>query len=374
MPMEEQERQQTEEQAEPKLLYHYTTQQGLLGILNNQCIWATHIRYLNDSSEYSHGLQIVRALVDEIDFKIDLMPEISNEETTREMGNRVKTLLRDALLGASSLPVFVASFFESNEVGMSSQKHDPGDVLEQWRAYSGGSAGFSIGFDRELLSKYVTDSGESDLSPMMATSCIYDQRVQREYLRHRVDDVGPAISTHLNPIFEQFVAKRLPEILRESLADLANADRSTPEQIKELFLERLTLEATNAFKVGRADFSSAMLSCVSKLLLPPAFMKGSAFSGEHEWRIISLRGDAFNDVQFRPGKSGLIPYIAIPLPIINRDGTSLIRRVVVGPSRETENAVLAVKLLLSSKGATIAGEDGKGGIEIVTSKIPFRDW
>lgn len=32
-------------------LYHYTTQQGLLGILENKCIWATHYKFLNDYSE-----------------------------------------------------------------------------------------------------------------------------------------------------------------------------------------------------------------------------------------------------------------------------------------------------------------------------------
>jgi hypothetical protein len=43
------------DQAKPKaLLYHYTDQRGLLGILRSQSIWATHIRYLNDSSEYNH--------------------------------------------------------------------------------------------------------------------------------------------------------------------------------------------------------------------------------------------------------------------------------------------------------------------------------
>jgi len=45
------EQQQTISQAQPKLLYHYTTQEGLLGILEKASIWATHYRYLNDASE-----------------------------------------------------------------------------------------------------------------------------------------------------------------------------------------------------------------------------------------------------------------------------------------------------------------------------------
>jgi hypothetical protein len=37
-------------------MYHYTTQAGLLGILRDNCIWATAAQYLNDSSEYAYGL------------------------------------------------------------------------------------------------------------------------------------------------------------------------------------------------------------------------------------------------------------------------------------------------------------------------------
>ena len=36
---------------EYETLYHYTTLEGLTGILEHRCLWATHYRYLNDSSE-----------------------------------------------------------------------------------------------------------------------------------------------------------------------------------------------------------------------------------------------------------------------------------------------------------------------------------
>ncbi|MGA3345583.1 MAG: HepT-like ribonuclease domain-containing protein, partial [Terracidiphilus sp.] len=49
--VEEQEQRQTISQAQPELLYHYTTQEGLLGILKSRSIWASHIRFLNDTSE-----------------------------------------------------------------------------------------------------------------------------------------------------------------------------------------------------------------------------------------------------------------------------------------------------------------------------------
>jgi hypothetical protein len=46
------------EQTPAKPLYHYTTQEGLLGIVKNREIWATHTQYLNDRLEYKHALEI----------------------------------------------------------------------------------------------------------------------------------------------------------------------------------------------------------------------------------------------------------------------------------------------------------------------------
>ena len=44
------------DQDRPKgLLYHYTGQKGLEGILGSKSIWATHVKFLNDESEFVHG-------------------------------------------------------------------------------------------------------------------------------------------------------------------------------------------------------------------------------------------------------------------------------------------------------------------------------
>jgi hypothetical protein len=39
-------------------LYHYTTAAGCEGILRSNQLWATNPRYLNDSSELSHGQEL----------------------------------------------------------------------------------------------------------------------------------------------------------------------------------------------------------------------------------------------------------------------------------------------------------------------------
>jgi hypothetical protein len=43
----------------PDILYHYTTQPGLLGIIRTQEIWASHTQYLNDAREFRHAIAVV---------------------------------------------------------------------------------------------------------------------------------------------------------------------------------------------------------------------------------------------------------------------------------------------------------------------------
>jgi hypothetical protein len=43
----------------PPVIYHYTTQRGLLGIIENRELWATNILYMNDSTEFSIVFQLV---------------------------------------------------------------------------------------------------------------------------------------------------------------------------------------------------------------------------------------------------------------------------------------------------------------------------
>jgi hypothetical protein len=70
--MEDESAQQQEVAGNPAkpagLLYHYTDQKGLLGILENKEIWSTHLRYLNDTSE---GKIVFNAVLNEINSRVD---------------------------------------------------------------------------------------------------------------------------------------------------------------------------------------------------------------------------------------------------------------------------------------------------------------
>lgn len=106
-----------EEPKEPELLYHYTTQEGLLGILKDRCIWATHIRYLNDTSE---GNIVSRVIFEEFSSRYNAGPlfQALGLPTGESMNEREsvdeETLGQGSTMAAwvTSQNVFVTSFSE----------------------------------------------------------------------------------------------------------------------------------------------------------------------------------------------------------------------------------------------------------------------
>jgi adenosylmethionine-8-amino-7-oxononanoate aminotransferase len=40
------------------VLYHYTSQAGLLGIINSKVLWASNIFYLNDTTEFAYFVDL----------------------------------------------------------------------------------------------------------------------------------------------------------------------------------------------------------------------------------------------------------------------------------------------------------------------------
>ena len=53
------ERTEAEAEKPPDILYHYTSAEGLLGIVWTREIWSTNVLYLNDTSELSHATEVL---------------------------------------------------------------------------------------------------------------------------------------------------------------------------------------------------------------------------------------------------------------------------------------------------------------------------
>jgi hypothetical protein len=124
----------------PDTLYHYTSQRGLLGIIREESIQATNIKYLNDSTEFSYTIELASKFLEERGCDVESTP------------SEVISLLRTPETG----PVFAASF--------SSQRNQ----LSQWRGYCPDSGGFMLGFDSSKIQILAKEQG------FQLARCIYD--------------------------------------------------------------------------------------------------------------------------------------------------------------------------------------------------------
>ena len=120
----------------PGPVYHYTDQRGFLGILADKTIWATDLRYLNDTREYSLGFDRI-------------LHELRSRWTE---GSPLAGLLSDTfqqLRAEAVVGLSVASFSLIE------------DDLSQWRAYGGGSGGFCVGFEPGELEIRIRRTGST---------------------------------------------------------------------------------------------------------------------------------------------------------------------------------------------------------------------
>jgi len=145
----------------PDTLYHYTTQAGLIGIIRDMEIWATHTQYLNDRREYVHAIGLVR---DAIDGRLKSVADAVAKEVLEEMFARVSDNL-------ASINVCVCSFSED------------GDSLSQWRAYCEPMAGYAIGFDSAFL------AARGAKQQFVLTPCLYRSNEQSQFVNDFLDRV-----------------------------------------------------------------------------------------------------------------------------------------------------------------------------------------
>ncbi|HXW80136.1 MAG TPA: DUF2971 domain-containing protein [Acidimicrobiales bacterium] len=150
--------------ADEKLLFHYTGLDGLMGILASGALWATDVRYLNDTTESKFGF-------DKID---DLL---ANESSSRFPRPEPLKALSAAWRGVKEgerearerQRLFVACFCT-----------DP-DLLSQWRGY--GRHGYSIGFDRQALQV----RGGQQPTGYWLREMVYDETEQRDLVAGILD-------------------------------------------------------------------------------------------------------------------------------------------------------------------------------------------
>ncbi len=127
-----------------ELVYHYTNDDGLQGIVSGGKLWLSNVFKQNDPSELKYGLSVLCRFLEE-----------QSLEDGAEIRRFVETVRKFTEEG---LPSAVNSFSCSLSLD--------GDHLGQWRAYGDNGSGFALGFDaRGLVERFAAAARPDRASP-----------------------------------------------------------------------------------------------------------------------------------------------------------------------------------------------------------------
>ncbi len=148
-------------------LYHYTSFTGLLGIVASGALWASDIRYMNDSAELRHTADLIRM---EINHRIGAghpKPDLLNQ------------FLDWVTYRITNGHMLFASSFRSN-----------GNLLSQWRGYSRLGKGVSLGFAPDYI---LRCAGQQSFQ---IGKCIYSSKSQQHLISQVIDAVEVLAEGH----------------------------------------------------------------------------------------------------------------------------------------------------------------------------------
>jgi len=253
----------------PRTIYHYTSQAGLLGIIHDKALWVSSIRHLNDSAELSYAISMLKGGLDSPwpDFDVDDSADPLTE---------LWVMFREGVL--KQLEVLENS---DSHVGSFSQERDQ---LSQWRAYTSGEVGFSIGFNLGMLKSFA------EAQHFELLRCTY------ETSEHRI---------------------LVSQLLNEAQKMLD--------------------------KKGEHGVDEAVIRCVRDFMRFAPRFKHPSFKEEKEWRLFKTV-EMEEPAKFRIGKSMLVPYGEFDFE--DEYNNTPVVEIVIGPTPHMALSKASVERLL----------------------------
>ena len=267
-------------------LFHYTTLDGLKGILEERSIWLSHMSTLNDPLELQYGKKVVA----------DIINDIIREENRAEVRRFYHSLLVQVnAFGTQVHHAFVACFCETE------------DLLSQWREYSDKGGGYSLGFKFSLETKIslVADKFKNIKIPMLR-KVIYDKELQIDIVKKYLELINTRVLTVL--------------------------DRNNiPPQLHD---------KTHLASVTAMEAANILLDMIMTFKHP-------AFRIENEWRLIYVTMSSFKpeNLKFR---DKLVPYHSFNIYNSEEDGsfTFPVNKINFGPTFESANTRSSIILYI----------------------------
>ena len=291
------------------VLYHYTTADGLKGIVENNEIWATSAYYMNDAAEILYGYRVLYLTLET--WLKERNPAL--DSVSRGLANAfIRHFGHDALERNIVTPVYLTCFCE-----------EP-NLLSQWRAY-GSSGGYNIGLQVPMEGIVYGIKPEPVVYTANCVKVEYDAEKQRDRVLALLDFLFPILD------------------------------------------EQVVTDAIRSIEPSLPLGLSGLQDSIQEILVEEAMgFKNPAFAVEKEWRFIvrsrrhmkqgNDNGDHMNlPIHFRTARGQLVPFIKLkpyeaPTPIVGNGKRLPIASVMCGPVGDRISAGLAVRWLLDGRG------------------------
>lgn len=310
----------------PQILYHYTDANAFLGIITKKEIWASHIRFMNDYTEFKFAIDKFKDLIKEfIKGK-----KIENKTSSKEIIEKFETLI-------GKIDVFIFSLSEKK------------DELNQWRAYGKSIPNYSLAFNENKLVQNASIISTKDEIIKNIERSVYE------------NEHNPILKILLPCIYdEEKQNKLLNEILEDSYKKALE---------KKDFITKFT------------DFIS------KKFIFYAPLIKNKDYIDEKEWRIVVLfdennqyvtekkkkqegkinRDLGVEKIEFRSNGSYFIPYYKLDLKNIDS-----VQKIYIGACPDYTTVSESVEYMLRKNG--IDYNRIKDEKIIQKSKLAYRNW
>lgn len=319
----------------PRTLHHYTTTSGLTGIVGATSLWASDVRYMNDSSELTYAAEVI--------------------------ADEVKAVLSEGLgeaLGDDRAQEFVNPFEFPEIVPFAACLCEDGDLLSQWRGYGSSAGAFSLGFDLRAYS-------EGGMPPnTLLRKVVYSVTEQRAVVRRAVEAWGHAVRAALEEADERRDVYPYPAlwVIQNLLLEphLCFKDPAFREEHEWRLIKLVAAkEEVRARERARREASHQEQRALVRSLGVPI--------PEFPMPRLERRTEGV-EVLFRPGGGGLIPYVELPLADVAGifTGRLPMKRVVQGPSEHPDLSLESLRLYLESQSYSWPHTD------VTKSKVPLR--
>lgn len=295
-------------------LFHYTTNEGAIGLINSACLFATNYKYLNDQHELAIARNILIPLFErelEVEARRLVTQQQLHESYLTDFGQNIfrmeATRIFDVILRVtdSNTPIFIASFCRHKE---NSEEWEHG-LLSQWRGYAS-TGGCAI----ELEEQTIQDLIEPEA---------------RRYAHTHV--------SLKNVVYED----------HEKAIDIKQIDGLAAAML------RMIAQKSGA---NEAEYKRRIDAMYDTIALVAPTLKTKGFIEEQEARIIAphMRPEAAKQFPTRIQRPINFRFKnGIPIPYIKLfDGIARlpIKRIIVGPQRNQEKISYVIELALEAKG------------------------